>query len=416
MTVSIRARLTAWYTGVVVVALATGTVAVAQVQARVARNRLDAELARLEHTVIAVLHNEFGEGLDLPGAVREASSEVVVDGRTVVVTDPSGHPMHAWGDRLPAALHVAWGENTADAAGNLTIDRAQYRVIRSRVTHGPWAFTVAVLAPLDALELERSELLRALGIGMLVALAVAVVGGWLVGRHALEPAALDAQRQFMADASHQLRTPVSIVRTTAQVILGKDRRTTAEYHDSMTIVSEQSARLARLVDAMFFLSRADAGGPTLRKELIYLDDVVQECARGLGVIATSRGVSVEVDGDSDVPLTGDEELLRQMLLNLLENAVRHTAPGGRVRTTITSIDGTVTIRVADQGSGIPRADRERIFERFVRLNGSEGAGLGLPVARWVAQAHGGELVLEASGPDGSVFSVHLPRGSAASLP
>lgn len=410
MTVSIRARLTAWYTGVVIVALATGTAAVAQVQTRVARNRLDAELARLEHTVIAVLHNEFGEGLDLPGAVREASGEVIVDGRTVVVTGPDGRPVQAWGDRLPAALAVASHDGAADAAANLTVERARYRVMRSLVTHGPWTFTVAVLAPLDALEIERTELLRSLGIGMVVALAVAVVGGWLVGRHALEPAALDAQRQFMADASHQLRTPVSIIRTTAQVILGKEERATAEYRDSMTIVSEQSARLARLVDAMFFLSRADAGGPSLRPEPIYLDDVVQECVRGLGVIARARGVAMEVDGNSDVPLTGDEELLRQMLVNLLENAVRHTPPGRRVRTTIVSVDGTVTIRVADQGPGIARADRERIFERFVRLNGSEGAGLGLPVARWVAQAHGGELVLEASGPDGSVFSVCLPRG------
>ena len=101
MTLSIRARLTAWYAAVVVVAFAAGAVVIAQVQARVALNRLDDELTRLQHTVTAVLHNEFGEGFDLPGAVHEASVEVVAEGRTVVVTRPDGLVVGSWGDALP---------------------------------------------------------------------------------------------------------------------------------------------------------------------------------------------------------------------------------------------------------------------------------------------------------------------------
>lgn len=395
MTLSIRARLTAWYTAVVVVAFAAGAIVIAQVQARVALNRLDDELTRLQRTVTAVLHNEFGEGLDLAGAVKEASVEVVAEARTIVVSDPAGGVIGSWGDALPDGWNLP-------ASG--------FRRIQVPVRDGDHAFVVTVLARLEPLARERSELLRALAIGTLAALLVAMAGGWLVGRHAIEPAALHAQRQFMADASHQLRTPVSIIRTTAQVTLAKDQRSETEYRESTAIVAEQSARLTRLVDAMFLLARGDAGGRTLRTEALYLDELLGECVRGLGVIAADRRVRLESTGDVDVQLFADEELLRQMLLNLLDNAIRHTRPGGTVRTTIAAKADHVAIAVEDEGPGIAPADRERIFQRFVRLHaGSDGAGLGLPLARWIVEAHGGSLTLDASGPGGSRFAVRLPR-------
>jgi signal transduction histidine kinase len=161
---------------------------------------------------------------------------------------------------------------------------------------------------------------------------------------------------------------------------------------------------------MFVLARGDAGGRSLRTEPLYLDELLGECVRGLGVIAADRQVRLESTGDVDVQLLADEELLRQMLLNLLDNAIRHTPPGGTVRTTIAAKDDHVAIAVEDKGPGIAPADRERIFQRFVRLQaGSDGAGLGLPLARWIAEAHGGSLTLDASGPGGSRFAVRLPR-------
>jgi signal transduction histidine kinase len=409
VTLSIRARLTAWYAAVVVVAFAAGAVVIAQVQARVALNRLDDELTRLQHTVTAVLHNEFGEGLDLPGAVKEASVEVVAEGRTVVVSQSGGLVLGSWGDALPDGWRLPEA-SARNGGGTLWIAGQGFRGVQVPVRDGDHAFVVTVLARLDPLTRERSELLRALAIGTLAALLVAMAGGWLVGRHAIEPAALHAQRQFMADASHQLRTPVSIIRTTAQVTLAKDQRSETEYRESTTIVAEQSARLTRLVDAMFLLARGDAGGPTLRTAAIYLDELVGECIRGLGAIAVDRQVRLESGGDIDVQLFADEELLRQMLLNLLDNAIRYTPPGGTVRTTIAARGDAIVIAVEDEGPGIPAADRERIFERFVRLQqGSDGAGLGLPLARWIAEAHRGSLTLEVSGPTGSRFTVRLPR-------
>jgi signal transduction histidine kinase len=311
----------------------------------------------------------------------------------------------------------------------------------------------AVLARLDDVEAEQRELLLALGVGVLIALAVAGIGGWVVGRQSLRPltdlaeqattitersptgrlrtprtddelgrfaaafnalldrlaAALNGQRQFMADASHELRTPVSVVRTTAQVMLARPSRPETEYRDSMAVVEEQSSRLSRLVDAMFLLSRAEADGIPLAREPVYLDDVLADCVRAFRVLAEERRVTIRTGGESEVMFSGDGTLLKQMVGNLLDNAIRHARPGGVVTGTITHDAGGIAIRISDDGGGIAPEYRERVFERFARFDGlAAGAGLGLPIARWIAEAHGGTLSLESTGPGGSCFAATLP--------
>ena len=133
--------------------------------------------------------------------------------------------------------------------------------------------------------------------------------------------------------------------------------------------------------------------------------------RSARVLANGRGIGIDARTPEDVQLQGDEGLIRQMTLNLLENAVRHTPPGGTVDVILTTSDGHVSLAVSDTGSGIPDAERERIFERFVRLDvagSGGGGGLGLPIARWAAQLHGGSLTLESTGPSGSRFVAMLP--------
>ena len=137
---------------------------------------------------------------------------------------------------------------------------------------------------------------------------------------------------------------------------------------------------------------------------------------GRSVLAEQRHVSVTITGDEEIGLTGDDTLLRQMVGNLLDNAIRHAAPGGRVLAALERYDDHVTLRITNDGDGIPSDHQSRVFERFVRLGDSEGAGLGLPIARWIAAAHGGTAVLEHSEPGRTTFAVRLPLEPSGDRP
>jgi signal transduction histidine kinase len=164
---------------------------------------------------------------------------------------------------------------------------------------------------------------------------------------------------------------------------------------------------------MLVLARADAGGYPLRPVSLYLDELIDECRRAVDVLARERSVRICGAPLPEIAFRGDEDLLRRMLLNVLQNAVQHTAPGATV-TIEACVQSGIIIRITDQGRGIAEADRGRIFDRFVQLDPARrghGAGLGLPIARWIADAHGGALDLESSGPDGSTFRISLPSTS-----
>jgi signal transduction histidine kinase len=166
---------------------------------------------------------------------------------------------------------------------------------------------------------------------------------------------------------------------------------------------------------MLVLARADAGGYPLRPVNLYLNDLVDDCRRAVDVLACERQVTIRTSMPADVPFRGDESLLGRMLLNVVQNAVTHTRAGGTVTVDVTPNGRQVAIRVRDEGEGVPDADRERIFDRFVQLDPARrgsGAGLGLPIARWIAEAHGGSLELEDSRPTGSTFVIGLPITAA----
>ena len=233
-------------------------------------------------------------------------------------------------------------------------------------------------------------------------------------------ASFDQQRQFMADASHELRTPLSVMHTTAEVTLEQPRRTESEYRDALAMMDAQVRRLARIVEDMFMLARADAGRRPLHQSDFYLDELICETAQAARMLAARKEVAVEVAGAADVPFRGDEGLLRQMLLNLLDNAIRYTPAGGTIRVSLTQFDSMCEISVADSGTGIPFEAQARIFERFFRADesrsraeaaGGSGAGLGLSIARWIAEAHDGQLELSHSDQSGSVFVASLPTNS-----
>jgi two-component system OmpR family sensor kinase len=161
------------------------------------------------------------------------------------------------------------------------------------------------------------------------------------------------------------------------------------------------------------LARADAGGYRLTARPLYLDEIVDECARAASVLAAAKGVQFLTNIRSEVPFVGDDALLGQMLTNLLDNAVQYTRPGDAVTVSLEEAGSErATITVSDTGAGIPAADRDRIFDRFVRLDparaSTSGAGLGLPIARWIAEQHGGMLTVDENAAGGCSFVVRLP--------
>ena len=155
---------------------------------------------------------------------------------------------------------------------------------------------------------------------------------------------------------------------TADVTLSREHRDEAEYREALAIVGGQARRLGRLVEDMLVLARADAGGYPLRPVDLYLDEVVAECRRAVDVLATERGVTIRSRRSPEIPFRGDEDLLRRLVLNVLQNAVQHTPAGGSVAVDIRQEPDAVTIRVTDEGPGIPPADQQRIFDRFVQLD------------------------------------------------
>jgi len=479
---SIRTRLTLWHVGVLALALIIFSAGVYLLLARTLYRRMDESLRASSESIAISLVRERAEGETETEAAHSAVDELHLLNQAMAVFDAEGRLLAE--KPAPGNNHARLPPLDSIPDGDLRLyaepgdDGGGQRVAASRVKIGEAGSTylIVVSQPLEtvteALEMVGSVFL----IAVPLALLLAGMGGYFLARKSLAPvvamseqarqisaenlerrlpvanprdelgqlastfnellarlaASFDLQRQFMADASHELRTPLSVMRTTAQVILERPRRDEDEYRNALAMIDDQTRRLARIVDDMFTLARADAGRRPLAHSAFYLDELIVETARAAGVLAARKGVTVETAWSPEVSYYGDEHLLRQMLLNLFDNAIRHTPTGGGVRVSLNQFEKRCELVVADTGEGIPVEAQSHIFERFYRAdkarsrsdvnangaNGADeaneadgaggGAGLGLSIARWVAEAHGGTIRLVHSDPTGTIFAVTLP--------
>ncbi|MGQ0735865.1 MAG: sensor histidine kinase [Acidobacteriota bacterium] len=223
--------------------------------------------------------------------------------------------------------------------------------------------------------------------------------------------------RFTADASHELRTPVALVRSTAELTL-RHPRDVDEYREALTDILIEAERMSGLISNLLTLARVDAGSETLTFEVVDIAALLRHAASRCEPLAQAKHISVEQEiGDESIPVRGDPRALERLFVILIDNAVRYTLDGGRVRVAA-SVDGAAVIRVADTGIGIPPEQIPLIFERFYRVDPARsrdlgGAGLGLSIARWIAEAHRASIHVDSTPGKGSVFDVRIPRVQAA---
>jgi heavy metal sensor kinase len=306
-------------------------------------------------------------------------------------------------------------------------------------------------------EILDSFLFQMLGMG-LGGLLLAGAGGWFLARRALKPVALitetaraisgrnldrrldfevtpdeigrlievlndmlqrleqafSSRKRFIADASHELRSPLTALKGTMEVLLRR-KRTVKEYEQGFESCLEEIDRLARLVNNLLTLARTDTGGEEMRFQEIRLDILAAEVIDRTKALARQKNIRLRSGIEDEIVCHGDPDKLKQLIINLLDNAVRYTPDGGWVKFSLCRKADSIRISVADSGMGIPQDDQRYIFDRFYRVDRSRkrdetgGSGLGLAICKCIAQAHRGRIEVKSEPGRGSMFIVYLPE-------
>lgn len=470
----LRFKLTLWYAGAMATVLLAFSLGFYLLFAQSLRQRLDGSLRSAAQVTALALNHETEEhrgksaGEENVRLVLNTMHQTsfprpdisVWDGDALVAEKPglAGLPAERIRARLPRHGPEPTSFLTLDVPGG------RYRVISEKVwvSASNTTYTIVASETTEPVDSELITVIEILAITVPISLLCAAAGGYFLARRSLIPVldmartaeqisshnlsrrlpvgnskdelgllahtfnrlferlddAFSQQRQFMADASHELRTPISVALTASQVSLDTRASTFEGVEETLKVIQDQMLRLRRVVEDMFTLAQADSGSYRLEVSRFYLDEVVVESVRAGRVLGNAKGVGVALnDGISEAPFTGDEGLVRQLLLILIDNAVKYTAAGGRVEVALHRLNDQYRLEVRDTGCGIPLEEQKHIFDRFYRVDKSRsrrnlgagsGAGLGLSIARWIVGLHDGQIFLDRSTPEGSTFVIILP--------
>ena len=401
-----------WYAGVLALSLVAFALVIYYAAAKGFHDRQDESLRSTAQTVASAYIEEIGEAHSLTKAAEVVLVELTFPNRYVQIIDSNWHPIAS--SKNLSGKHLTIPPGTV---GFVTVDGTRVAVVP--VSSDPTLGFAAVAEPLSVLEEGLGQLRRDFFAGVPLVLLLASFGGYILARKSLEPIAsmVNEQQRFIADASHELRTPLAVLRGETEVALGKTR-TVEEYQESLTLIQEEAERLSRIVEDLFILARQPIQSPTaLIKEPVSLTEVVKDCARAAQVLATRKGVRLKLENDSTpIALNADEELIKRMILNLLDNAVKYTPEGGEISLALEKHNGSAEIVVRDTGIGLSQTDQQRVFDRFYRVDKARsralgGAGLGLSIVRSIVEAHGGNITIDSTPRHGSSFTVSLPLKS-----
>ena len=456
---SIRAKLTLWYLSLATIVLVTFAVAIYLYLSRGLLNAIDTSLSnqadRLAH---AVGHPSETEEPSQPGGLILAPQFVSVvdrDGKVAdQIPDAEGHEVPVIQPALERAAND-WKPQYDEVSLSPT---EHVRIITwpARDEDGE-TFFVVVGQSLREVRRAQKQLIILLAIANPAALLLAGLGGLWLANKALSPVdrltraaerigrgnlserveeprsrdeigrlaatfnqminrleqAFERERQFTADASHELKTPLAVLRGDIEVTLRRER-SPDEYRRVLNSSLEEIARVTKLTDDLLTLARSDTDQTVLERETVRLDILAAEACDYMTSLARSAGVALDFHGPEEaIIVEGDQKRLTQLLVNLLDNAIKYTSEGGSARLLLSTKDGSAVIEVSDTGRGIPASALPHIFERFYRQTDPRdsrvtGFGLGLAISKWIVDAHGGTIEVESEEGTGTHFTVKLP--------
>lgn len=276
--------------------------------------------------------------------------------------------------------------------------------------------TVLVFSNNEANEETMDHLLGALALTGCIALALVIFGGWFMAEKALIPIKNSWQRQkdFTADASHEMRSPLAVIQTNLDLVMGNQDKTVGSQNRWLENIQTETGRMTRLVDDLLFLARADSDQETLHMNMFPLLPAIREALRPLEPLAASHNINLLIPDEADIYLNGDETRIKQLVVILIDNAIKYTPTGGTVKLEVSKPDHHVEIIVTDTGEGIDPNNLDRVFERFYRGDKARnrqngGTGLGLAIARRIVFMHRGNIQASSSPGKGTTFRVTLPR-------
>lgn len=459
---TIRAKLTVWYVVLLGAVLIFFSAFLYLTMEKGLKENLDNKLVTTGRMLAASLARPFGPGPSLAEVERIMRENFGLRpmGRFVQILDETGRRASN-----PRDMDIPVSLKTLELASR---GQEVFETIRLRdgsllrlvtvpiMVQGKMLGIVQVGSPLDEIQEALNQLLLVLSISVPLVLVLASLGGLFLANQALKPvdritrtaqkigsgdlsqripldglakdeigrlaetfndmlsrleASFEQMKRFTADASHELKTPLSILR--GEVEIGLRRlRSPEEYRDILRSCLEEIGRMSRIVEDLLTLARVDSGDLGIRREKVDLGEVAEEVWRAFYREAVGRGLRFSLEA-TRVKVIGDRERLRQMIANLVDNAVKYTPEGGWVELTVGSEDGLATVTVRDTGEGIPPEHQEKVFERFYRVDKARsrekgGTGLGLSICKGIAEAHGGKITLESEPGVGSVFKVLLP--------
>ena len=398
----LRLRISAWYVATcagILLVLGTGLFFVVA-------HQIGRELdSTLEESVRALVASD-----------REAGARLLVPGVALYVTDSTGRPLRP--DTASAPIARLAERAVRDGAASAALPTSKEHVLRLRALayrDASGAQRVAVAAAdLEDLEDRYLLLITQFVVAAVAALAFVAIGGVLLARKFARPVevTVERMREFMADAAHELRTPVTVLRTESEVSLARardDREDAAAFER----IASSAARLADVVNDLFTLARAESGELPIERGPLFLDDLLSDAVSAMGSAAMQGGIALRIGEFQEAPVFGSATLLRRVLGILLDNALKYSRPTDTVVASVRASARSVTVEITDTGIGIAADVLPHVFERFYRgcaaRESGPGAGLGLAIARRIVEVHGGTLTLSSTPGAGTTARLTLPR-------